>query len=100
MKVVWSPLAIERTVEQAKYIAADKPGAAGTWLSDLFARVDDLVELPNTGRVVPELGQPDFRELDFGGYRVIYRLEAKQVSILTVRHSRRLLDLEELDSRR
>lgn len=98
MKVVWSPLAIERAVEQALYIAADKPGAAEKWLSDLFATVDGLVEFPNVGRVVPELDQPDFRELDFGGYRVIYRLEAKQASVLTVRHGRRLLDLDELDT--
>ena len=98
MKVVWSPLAIERAVEQARYIARDKPDAARRWLRGLFASTGKLSRFPHLGRIVPELGLPDFRELDFCSYRVIYRLEPRQVSILTVRHGRRLLDPSELGS--
>lgn len=98
MKVVWSPLAIDRAVEQATYISADKPGAAHRWLDRLFELVEKLEELPELGRIVPELRSPEFRELDYGKYRVIYRLEPARISILTVRHSRRLLDLEELSA--
>jgi plasmid stabilization system protein ParE len=97
LKLVWSPLAIERAVEQAQYIARDKPDAARKWLSNLFARTGKLAKLPRLGRVVPELGLPDFRELKFGIYRTIYRLERRRVSILTVRHGRRLLDRGELE---
>jgi toxin ParE1/3/4 len=96
VKVIWSPLAIERAVEQAKHIAADKPAAAEKWLNGLFDSTDPLARFPRLGRVVPELGLTDFRELDYKGYRVMYRLEPKQVSVLTVRHGRRLLDLNEL----
>lgn len=99
MNVVWSPLAIERAVEQALHIARDKPGAARSWLLGLFARTARLSALPRLGRIVPELSLPDFRELDIGGYRVIYRVTARQVSILTVRHGRRRLDLSELKSK-
>lgn len=96
MKVVWSPLAIERAVEQARFIAEDKPGAARKWLGGLFAAAGGLARFPHLGRVVPELARETFRELDFGGYRLIYRVEARRITILTVRHSRRLLDLGEL----
>ncbi len=96
MRVVWSPLAIERAVEQARYIARDKPGAAQRWLTGLFASTGKLSRMPRLGPVVPELGLPDFRELDYHGYRVIYRAEPRRISILTVRHGRRLLDLGEL----
>lgn len=96
MRVAWSPLAIERAVEQARHIAADKPAAAEKWLNGLFDSTDPLARFPRQGRVVPELALPEFRELDYKGYRVIYRLEPKQVSVLTVRHGRRLLDLSEL----
>jgi plasmid stabilization system protein ParE len=96
MKVVWSPLAVERAVEQARYIAADKPGAARKWLAGLFAAAGRLATFPRLGRKVPELGLEDFRELDYEGYRVIYRLEARRVTVLTIRHSRRLLDPREL----
>lgn len=96
MKVEWSPLAIARAVELARHIAADKPAAAEKWLNRLFDSTDPLAKFPRLGRVVPELDLPEYRELDYRGARVIYRLEPKQVSVLTVRHGRRLLDLSEL----
>lgn len=96
MKVVWSPFAIERAVEQAEYIGQDKPEAARRWLIELFATVGKLAKFPQLGRTVPELALPDFREIDFRGYRVIYRVEPRRVAILTVRHGRRLLDRDEL----
>lgn len=96
MKVIWSPQAIDRAVEQAEHIALDKPGAAGNWLSELFALAEGLADFPELGRVVPELGRPEYRELSYGRYRVIYRLEGEQVSVLTVRHSRMLFDRSEI----
>lgn len=98
MKVIWSPLAIDRAVEQARYIARDNPGAAEKWLKGLFAAAKQLERLPRMGRMVPEWESPDFRELSYGRYRIIYRIEAQQLSILTVRHSGRLLDPTELHS--
>jgi len=92
LKVVWAPLAIERAVELARNIAADKPDAARRWLSGLFAAVGKLSKFPQLGRKVPELARSEFREVDFRGYRVIYRVEKRQVSVLTVRHGRRLFD--------
>ena len=32
MKIIWSPLSLERIVEIAKYIAEDKPGASNNWV--------------------------------------------------------------------
>ena len=37
MRVVWSPLAIERAAEAATYIAQDNPVAARRWVDGLFA---------------------------------------------------------------
>jgi toxin ParE1/3/4 len=33
MKIVWSPLAIDRVSEIAEYIALDKPLAAANWIT-------------------------------------------------------------------
>lgn len=97
MKVVWSPLAIERAYEAAAYIAGDKPGAALRWLDGLFEVTDRLEIFPESGRVVPEIGLPEFREVIYRrAYRVIYRLEKGRVSILTVRNFAQLLDTSEL----
>jgi plasmid stabilization system protein ParE len=99
VKVVWSPLAIERAAEAASYIARDRPGAAARWIGELFALVGTLKEHPERGRWLPELDRPDLRELVYGNYRVIYRVEPRRVSVLTVRHGRRLLDSSELAER-
>lgn len=98
MKIIWSPLAIERAYEAAAYIAQDKPDAALTWLEGLFACTDRLERFPRSGRIVPEIGSDEYREVIFRrAYRVIYRLEAAQVSILTVRHTAQEFDETELE---
>lgn len=51
---------------------------------------------PKSGRVVPEIGDEQFRELIYGNYRILYRIEKKQVSILTVRHGKQILPIEDM----
>jgi plasmid stabilization system protein ParE len=96
MRVIWSPLALARVVEIADRIRWDKPGAADRWVERLFGTVDTLVDSPRRCRKVPELDRPDVRELLFGNYRVIYRIEEGALVVLTVRHGRQLLDLDEV----
>lgn len=99
MRIIWSPLAIERAHEAAAYIARDKPAAALRWLDGLFEVTDRLETFPEAGRVVPEIGLPEFREVIYRRtYRVIYRVEKARVSILTVRNFAQLLDTSELDA--
>ena len=99
MRVIWSPLAISKVQEEAEYIAQDRPVAAERWADGIFEAVRPLAEFPNEGRIVPELGRVEIRELIHGGYRVIYRISRDAILILTVRHGRRLLDLTEIQGR-
>jgi plasmid stabilization system protein ParE len=57
---------------------------------------ETLAMSPRRGRIVPELDRPDVREVLFGNYRVIYRIGADEIVILSVRHGRRMLDGDEL----
>lgn len=91
MKIIWSPLALERVKEIARYIAADNPRAARKWVEAVFQTVERLEGFPESGRAVPEVGRKDIREILHGHYRIIYRLEPGAVAILTVRHGRQLL---------
>jgi toxin ParE1/3/4 len=90
--ILWAPRALQRATEIAQTIAEDRPGAARRWIDGLFARVELLAVAPQQGRVVPELERPEIREIFFGLYRVIYRVEARRILVLTVRHTRRLFD--------
>jgi toxin ParE1/3/4 len=92
LKIVWSPLAIERAYEEARYIAQDKPEAALRWLDGLFESTDRLERFPESGRIVPELNVPDYREVIYKSHRVIYRIEKSSINILMVRRSRQRLD--------
>ena len=96
MRIVWSPLAVDRASEIARYIAQDSPSAAEKWIAAVFSKVDQLRSSPEIGRVVPEIGNERFRELLYGNYRIVYRLETHQVSILTIRHGKQILPVDEI----
>jgi toxin ParE1/3/4 len=97
MKIVWSPLAIDKAAEIADYIAKDKPSAAEDWLNTLFAKVERLETSPKIGRKVPEINSELFRELIYGNYKIIYRIAKGQLEILTIHHGKQLLIVDTLD---
>ena len=96
MKVRWAPLAIDRVAEIAANIAEDNPVAAEKWIRDTFARVGQLERFPKSGGQIPETPRQDIRALVWGNYRIIYRLDSQQSSILTVRHMKQILPMEDL----
>lgn len=96
MKVVWSPLALKKLEAAAKFIALDKPSAADKWVNDVFDRTDLLGSQAELGREVPELLGTNYREIIFGRYRIIYKIE-NEVKILTLRNSRQLLGLDNIE---
>jgi plasmid stabilization system protein ParE len=96
MKIIWSPLAIDRVGEIANYIAKDKPTAAENWVDNIFSKVESLASSPKLGRIVPEINKDQYREIIYGNYRIVYRLEEKQISVLTIRHGKQLMPVEEI----
>jgi len=96
MRIIWSPLAVDRASEIADYIAQDKPTAAEKWVNTVFSKVEQLKSSPEIGRIVPEINSLQFRELIYGNYRIIYRIEKKQISILTIRHGKQILPINEI----
>ena len=96
MKIIWPPLAVERVSEIAGYIAQDNPVAAESWINTVFKKVEDLKAFPESGRIVPETDNKTIRELIYGNYRIIYRLEEKRLSVLTVRHGKQVLPVDEV----
>lgn len=96
MKIIWSPLVIDRASEIAEYIAQDKPAAAEKWINTVFSKVEQLKSSPEIGRIVPEIRNDQFRELIYGNYRIVYRIEKEQISILTIRHGNQILPINEI----
>ena len=96
MRLIWSPLAVEKVRDIAEYIALDKPFTAERWANDIFDSVGRLVELPQSGRIVPEIKRSDIREISKGNYRIIYKVKESTILILTVKSYRQLLKSEEI----
>jgi plasmid stabilization system protein ParE len=96
MKVSWSPLAIDRVSEIAEYIARDNPEAAKRWVDTIFEKVASLKSHPESCRVLPEINNRAIQELLYGNYRIVYRVEEKRISILTVRHGKQILPVDEI----
>ena len=99
MRAVWSPLALERIEDIVRVIAADRPGAAERWVRAVFARAAQLRAYPESGQMVPELNRSEVRQVLHPPYRLIYRIEAKRILVLTVRHGREHLAPADIESR-
>jgi toxin ParE1/3/4 len=96
MRILWSPLALDRVAEITEYIAADNPGAAENWVNAVFEKVKELKKFPEIGRVIPEVDNKSIRELIYGNYRIVYRVEETRLSVLTVRHGKQILPVDEI----
>jgi len=92
MRIIWSPLSIERVTEIAKHIRRDDPSIAQLVVDAIFESVEKLSEFPESGAMNPEANRKDIRQLIVKNHRIIYRVESESVLILTVRHSRQLLE--------
>ena len=79
MRIIWSPLSVDRASEIADYIAQDKPSAAERWIDTVFSKVEQLKSSPEIERIVPEINDSQFRELIYGNYRIIYRIGTNQL---------------------
>ena len=81
----------EPDVDLSSIVALDEE------IRQIKTKVEQLKSSPEIGRiVVPEIRNDQFRELIYGNYRVVYRIEKEQISILTIRHGKQILPINEI----
>lgn len=96
-QVEWTDQAIDDLDAACEYIARDAPRSADVVAARIVRAVGRLTDFPRSGRIVPEVGRDDVREVIIMNYRVIYRLTSDLVEIVTVHHGARTLgDLGDL----
>jgi toxin ParE1/3/4 len=96
LKVIWSEQALARLVEIQDFIARANITAAEQLIHRIVARGDGLAKFPEMGRAVPELPGTGIREVIEGRYRIVYRIQAKVVQVLTVFEGHRQFPTEEV----
>lgn len=78
------------------YILKDKKLAATKWIKEIERQIDSLGNFPLRCPIIPEeqdLGGK-YRHFIYGNYRTIFKVKGKEVIIMRVIHSARLLDLQ------
>lgn len=96
MKVGWTEHAYAQLDEAMAFVARDRPETAMVWLERILDAGESLAELPDRGRIVPEAAREDVRELLISPYRLIYRQDARTVTVTMVVHERRALTAEDV----
>ena len=94
MKVHWTETSIQHLIAVYDQISQDSPFYATKMVDRLTRRSRQIGDFPMSGRVVPEYGAQDLREVIEGPYRLIYRVKRDQVDVVAVIHGARLLPLE------
>jgi len=91
-KVFITHSAEEDLKEIVDFIAEEEPGIALKILDKLELRIRSLIELPDRGRIVPELKAKDiltYREIIESPWRIVYSIIEDTVYILFVIDGRR-----------
>ena len=70
------------------YIAKDSPLNAKAVAREMLQRASTLTATPRIGRAVPELNDPNVREVPVHSWRVIYQLRGEDIFIVTLVHRR------------
>ena len=91
-EVVWSYEAATDLEALAEFISRDSPVYAAAFAREMLDASRSLDRFFTRGRIVPELGNPDIRELLINAYRLIYLIETERVIILGLIHGKRDLD--------
>ena len=92
-RIIWSPRAASHLEGICEYIAQDSRQYAVIFAQQILRLVRALPTFPQSGRIVPEYGDPQLREKIHGNYRVVYRVKEQEpvIEIVAICHSARLL---------
>ena len=94
VKIEWSQTSENDLNEIIDYIAQDSLEYALSFYEEVREKVENLVQFPKLGRKVPELDDPNIRELILRNYRLIYRIFEEKVQIIRLIHGSRILDFK------
>jgi plasmid stabilization system protein ParE len=89
--MIWTHVAESDLKEIIEYSSLDRPQSALKILNEILDKASDLYDLPERGRIVPELqsqGIFQYRELVLPPWRLIYKILDRTIIVLSVIDSR------------
>jgi plasmid stabilization system protein ParE len=92
MKIIWTKSAVFNLESIKNYIAQDSQYYAVELTEKIIGAVEKLCAFPRLGRVVPEIKKENIREVIYGNYRIMYRIDNEILYIIAIIHAARNLD--------
>jgi len=89
LPVTLTPQALEDLQQIVSFVARDNPERAHSFGNELIDKALSLANLPQRGRVMPELNDENVREIIFGSYRIIYEVLPERIYVLRFWHGAR-----------
>ena len=71
MKLVLTKEALDRLEEIEIFISQDSPQRGEEFVNYLISRAESVLQNPKMGRIVPEISNPDIREIIAKKYRIV-----------------------------
>ena len=98
-RLIWTEPAITDLQVIAEYIALDKPDAANTFVSKVFAAVDRLKLFPKSGSIPPEIRHLPYRQVVVPPCRIFYRISGADIYVVFVMRGEQELREDDLTQR-
>ena len=95
--VEWSGPAKRDLKQIYDYIAHDSKHYAKKVVRNIVDKTETLEPFPKAGRMVPEINDPNVREIFVYSYRLIYEVRPSKVEILAIVHGRQDFSSSSLD---
>src|SRR5271166_1712746 len=73
--LIWTEPAVADLEEIGQFISKDNPPAAEKVGSRIIREAENVAAFPRLGRIVPEFGNPQIREIISQSYRIIYKFD-------------------------
>jgi plasmid stabilization system protein ParE len=86
VKVIWTPTALAHLESIHSFIAARSPLYAQRTVDRITGKGNYISQFPLAGRMMPESGFQQIREVLEGPYRIVYHVKSDQIDIIAIFH--------------
>lgn len=97
MKIIWTKSAVVNLENIKNYISQDSTYYAIEFTEKIIGAVEKLNAFPRLGREVPEIRKENIREIIYGNYRILYRVDIEVLYIIAIIHAARDLTRMKLE---
>lgn len=97
MRIEFTRTARTQLTAGLSYIRRDKPSVARALKERIQTGLRNLLEYPESGRIIPEFPDLPYRELVVAPFRIFYRTSAERLFVVAVWHEAQLPGMPDLD---